>query len=307
VLLLALPNASCEKHWDPVLADEAEKNGQNIDDFILGSNMPFSEIEMRMKLLHSCGYNVARAKEEYGRLQEVGWGGTKWTGDEEEMFKDIMESTFCKDFSALSGQMKRSRAECMAHYYEWKSSKESAYPKTKKKWKRRRNEGSKNDYCIICEDGGGVLVLCDRCDDAYHLNCIDPASGVVPEGDWFCPKCVSKKLSQEGGRIALAMRSSPAAKLWSPPTKNTALCRETNREGHNQKQASPHALFTSAASVARREGGVGSGSGILGGAAAPGLHFNHSGTTEPQPSTVQESSSLVLSDDDSVFSEPADV
>ena len=34
-----------------------------------------------------------------------------------------------------------------------------------------------------------MLLLCDRCDHGYHLDCLDPPLSDVPEDDWFCPQC----------------------------------------------------------------------------------------------------------------------
>lgn len=33
------------------------------------------------------------------------------------------------------------------------------------------------------------LLLCDGCDLAYHLDCLDPPLSEVPEGEWYCPSC----------------------------------------------------------------------------------------------------------------------
>ncbi|KAB0789991.1 hypothetical protein PPYR_15737 [Photinus pyralis] len=45
--------------------------------------------------------------------------------------------------------------------------------------------------CEIC--GSSLqedrLLLCDGCDLAYHLECLDPPLTEVPEGEWFCPSC----------------------------------------------------------------------------------------------------------------------
>ena len=52
--------------------------------------------------------------------------------------------------------------------------------------------------CRVCEksDRPEVLLLCDDCDDAYHIECLRPALLAVPDGDWFCPLCEHKKLSE---------------------------------------------------------------------------------------------------------------
>lgn len=41
------------------------------------------------------------------------------------------------------------------------------------------------DVCVVC-DGGGVLLCCDACPDAYHLTCMDPPMlpSEVPEDEW---------------------------------------------------------------------------------------------------------------------------
>jgi uncharacterized Zn finger protein (UPF0148 family) len=51
--------------------------------------------------------------------------------------------------------------------------------------------------CHVCSksDRPEVLLLCDDCDDAYHLECLRPKLLSVPDGDWFCPLCEHKKLS----------------------------------------------------------------------------------------------------------------
>ena len=46
------------------------------------------------------------------------------------------------------------------------------------------------DVCVVCE-GGGVLLCCDACPDAYHLTCMDPPMlpSEVPEEEWLCERC----------------------------------------------------------------------------------------------------------------------
>lgn len=33
------------------------------------------------------------------------------------------------------------------------------------------------------------MLLCDRCDQGYHLDCLDPPLDEVPIEDWFCSQC----------------------------------------------------------------------------------------------------------------------
>ena len=50
--------------------------------------------------------------------------------------------------------------------------------------------------CYVCSktDRPESLLLCDDCDDAYHLECLKPPLLSVPEGDWYCPLCEHKRL-----------------------------------------------------------------------------------------------------------------
>ena len=46
--------------------------------------------------------------------------------------------------------------------------------------------------CHICgrADDEARMLLCDGCaHGACHLGCLDPPLAIVPEGEWFCPRC----------------------------------------------------------------------------------------------------------------------
>lgn len=55
---------------------------------------------------------------------------------------------------------------------------------------------SGSSACCVCSktDRPESLLLCDDCDDAYHLECLKPALLSVPDGDWYCPLCEHKRL-----------------------------------------------------------------------------------------------------------------
>ena len=45
--------------------------------------------------------------------------------------------------------------------------------------------------CSIC--GGKEYpekqLICDQCENYFHMTCIDPALEDIPDGDWFCSDC----------------------------------------------------------------------------------------------------------------------
>lgn len=50
-----------------------------------------------------------------------------------------------------------------------------------------------DDTCGVCADGG-ELILCDHCPSTFHPNCI--GLEVIPDGDWYCPRCLCGGCSQ---------------------------------------------------------------------------------------------------------------
>jgi hypothetical protein len=36
------------------------------------------------------------------------------------------------------------------------------------------------------------MLLCDKCNKGFHLECLNPPLKQVPAGDWFCPDCVNQ-------------------------------------------------------------------------------------------------------------------
>lgn len=47
--------------------------------------------------------------------------------------------------------------------------------------------------CEICktnyENDDDHLLVCDSCNNGFHLECLTPVLTEVPMGHWFCPDC----------------------------------------------------------------------------------------------------------------------
>ncbi|XP_035518499.1 lysine (K)-specific demethylase 5Ba [Morone saxatilis] len=67
--------------------------------------------------------------------------------------------------------------------------------------------------CLVCGSGTAEdrLLLCDGCDDSYHIFCLIPPLHDVPKGDWRCPKC----LAQECGKPAVAFGFEQASRSYT--------------------------------------------------------------------------------------------
>uniref|UniRef100_A0A8C6L6W4 [histone H3]-trimethyl-L-lysine(4) demethylase n=1 Tax=Nothobranchius furzeri TaxID=105023 RepID=A0A8C6L6W4_NOTFU len=67
--------------------------------------------------------------------------------------------------------------------------------------------------CLVCGSGSEEdrLLLCDGCDDSYHIFCLIPPLHDVPKGDWRCPKC----LAQECGKPPVAFGFEQAGRSYT--------------------------------------------------------------------------------------------
>uniref|UniRef100_A0A3B4THE0 [histone H3]-trimethyl-L-lysine(4) demethylase n=1 Tax=Seriola dumerili TaxID=41447 RepID=A0A3B4THE0_SERDU len=67
--------------------------------------------------------------------------------------------------------------------------------------------------CLVCGSGSAEdrLLLCDGCDDSYHIFCLIPPLHDVPKGDWRCPKC----LAQECGKPPVAFGFEQAGRSYT--------------------------------------------------------------------------------------------
>lgn len=80
---------------------------------------------------------------------------------------------------------------------------EKASPEDKGKTRGKKVDYSDLDplakyICLNCGRGDAEdqMLLCDGCDDSYHIFCLVPPLLDIPKGDWRCPKCVAVEVSK---------------------------------------------------------------------------------------------------------------
>ena len=78
--------------------------------------------------------------------------------------------------------------------------------------------------CKVCgmdKDDDSVL-LCDKCDSEYHTYCLDPPLARIPDGNWYCPSCVSSQCIPQDERCGTRAlcRWSGKKKLRKELTRN---------------------------------------------------------------------------------------
>ncbi|KAL8550656.1 hypothetical protein ACS0TY_009172 [Phlomoides rotata] len=61
------------------------------------------------------------------------------------------------------------------------------------------NGVSRDTYCStsckVCERMGSTLnmLICDNCEDAFHISCYNPRVTILPVNEWLCSSCLKKK------------------------------------------------------------------------------------------------------------------
>ncbi|XP_042566548.1 bromodomain adjacent to zinc finger domain protein 2B isoform X3 [Clupea harengus] len=68
-------------------------------------------------------------------------------------------------------------------------------------------------FCQMCRKGDNeeLLLLCDGCDKGCHTYCHRPKITIIPDGDWFCPACISKASGQSPKNKKLQSRATAGA------------------------------------------------------------------------------------------------
>ncbi len=180
-----------EQIWDPSKGGVSDHSATGIDNLL--ANLPTNHKEIMMEALHNCNYDTYTAFESYLekiRLLKLNGDlpGEPLSKEEAEFFrKSIFEQR--KDLGEAISETKKngskqSKSSLLVHYYRCVKP-SSDYPRLKEIVAKLASD------CVVCGDGG-TLICCDRCDDAYHLDCLDPPLKQIPDGNWYCPKCIDK-------------------------------------------------------------------------------------------------------------------
>lgn len=83
--------------------------------------------------------------------------------------------------------------------------------------------------CWVCKgnDEQHLILLCDGCEGEYHTFCHSPRVKEIPQGDWFCARCVAagrdklttaKKNVADDARKAAEARKKAVQKSPASPT-----------------------------------------------------------------------------------------
>jgi hypothetical protein len=53
--------------------------------------------------------------------------------------------------------------------------------------------------CSVCrkKSQADKMLLCDKCDDGYHMHCLRPKLSEAPEGTWLCPQCQEEEVTAQ--------------------------------------------------------------------------------------------------------------
>lgn len=122
--------------------------------------------------------------------------GSDWDDKKQLQFsQEIYKSK--KNLAEVCKSMDIEMKTCLIYYYrQFKLSTDYRLMKTiidDERYEKTANFENNLDVCLICGDGGELLI-CDECEGEYHLKCMRPPLKVVPEGRWECDECVDRKV-----------------------------------------------------------------------------------------------------------------
>ena len=81
------------------------------------------------------------------------------------------------------------------------------------------------ETCRLCckAENDDQLILCDHCDAAYHLFCLDPPLESVPEGTWVCNRCTSWLDESTSRKLLTATQEDEARETMANATEQVIV------------------------------------------------------------------------------------
>ncbi|KAL7560399.1 hypothetical protein ACA910_016154 [Epithemia clementina (nom. ined.)] len=85
------------------------------------------------------------------------------------------------------------------------------------------------------------LLLCDECDDEYHIYCLDPPLSTIPTiPKWFCPSCTASSKSKQSKATAPPLPPPPIKrKVGRPPSTSPSKAGRPSSSSHPSKVGKP--------------------------------------------------------------------
>lgn len=179
---------SCDQIFDPQQCDS------EVWEFLEKDVAP-NQKEHILSILHENNYDLKAVRDLLESLEPS--DGSEWSKSDRIKFdREIFRLR--KNMREVSKVMGKSVKSCLT-YYLGKFKKSNHYRLLKYACSDERREKQEEstlqgiDSCCVCGDGGSLLI-CDGCDQEYHLECLRPRLEKVPEGYWECDQCVDKQL-----------------------------------------------------------------------------------------------------------------
>lgn len=73
------------------------------------------------------------------------------------------------------------------------------------------------ETCLICnkgedeDDTSNALLECERCEEPWHIQCLDPPLDAIPDGEWHCPQCLGLVLDHSSAKTGSTKSSNGAS------------------------------------------------------------------------------------------------
>ena len=71
--------------------------------------------------------------------------------------------------------------------------------------------------CVVCAKIDDVAaLLCDNCNDTYHMSCLHPPLDSVPPGDWYCSRCTVSAVVSASPQALVGPTAAPVSLTLTP-------------------------------------------------------------------------------------------